>query len=384
MRKFQCHYRYSILLMIFATGCIEAYAPPVVDAEVNYLVVDGSLDSSSGSAQVKLSRAVSLSSAKPPSPELNSKVSVEGNDGSRYPLAEIGDGVYQQSGLAIANTSEYRLHIKTSSNSEYVSDYIRIKTTPPIDEVKWASNPRNDGIDILISSHDDTKNSRYYSWSYEETYENEAPYFNLGIVQQGSELPTAVPKGQETYLCWKTLPSTKISITSTDKLTDDVVSNFPLALIPIGSPKVIIKYSILVKQRVLNKQAYAYWLALQKTTETLGGLFDPQPGRVAGNIHNINDPNIPAIGYFDVGSTQQKRIFIDSKEIPANLKSFKSYDGCPVDTVKLEDLSKFDYVGNSLIERIPKAPGPGTYGYKYTFSSCTTCQGVTSKPPFWE
>src|SRR5436189_6381773 len=36
------------------------------------------------------------------------------------------------------------------------------------------------------------------------------------------------------------------------------------------SQKLVIKYSILAKQRAISRQAYDYWLNLQKTTESLG------------------------------------------------------------------------------------------------------------------
>lgn len=368
--------------LFIASGCIEAYVPPIVDSEVNYLVVDGSLDGSDGTAQITLSRAVGLSSKKPSPPELKAKVSVEGSDGSSFALKEIGDGFYQQSGLTIVNTNEYRLRIKTADNAEYVSDYAKIKITPPIDELKWTANPRNDGIDILLNTHDDTRNARYYVWTFEETYENEAAYRAILKVANGSVVP--IPVEEDNYRCWKTITSKKIIISSTNQLVDDAVYNFPVTVIPLGSPKVIIKYSVLVKQRAISKQAYNYWLALQKTTETLGSLFDPQPGKVVGNIRNVSDPTVPAIGYFDVGSTQSKRIFINSTDLPANLRSYKSYGSCRSDTVDVADIPKFDNVGNTLIGVIQS--GPSISGYSFTIASCTDCRinGVTTKPSFWQ
>src|SRR5690242_13902637 len=134
-----CRYPYLFLfLLALLSGCIEPYPAPVTDGEVNYLVVDGSLNSSAGSIQVKLSHAVPLASTEPPPPELMAQLSVEDSDGNTYPLIEKGGGLYEQLGLTIDIAKEYRLHIKTAANQEYRSDFIVAKQTPAIDSITWA------------------------------------------------------------------------------------------------------------------------------------------------------------------------------------------------------------------------------------------------------
>src|SRR5689334_14438189 len=97
-----CRAPYSLIsLFILAAACVEPYPPPVTDDEVNFLVVDGSVDDQGGVANVILSRAVPLASEATPPPELNAQVELEDSDGNTYALSEIGDGVYTQSGLPI-------------------------------------------------------------------------------------------------------------------------------------------------------------------------------------------------------------------------------------------------------------------------------------------
>jgi len=365
------------------TGCIESYPPPIINDEVNFLVIDGSVNTEDGSALVKLSHAIPLSSNEPFPPELNATVRLEDNDGNMYSLIETFGGNYEQSNLTLNDSKEYRLYVRTSNNTEYLSDFITIKQTPPIDSVNWAPSRTLEGIDIFVNTHDDSKNTRYYQWTFEETFQYEAPYYTFLKHQNGDIIP--IPNAEQTFTCWRTLPSQKILIGSSEKLSQDIIYNFPLTFIPKGSQKAIIKYSILVKQKALTREAYDYWLNLQKTTENLGGLFDPQPGQVTGNIHNITNPNAPALGYFDVGAAQETRFFVDANDLPEDLRTYKSLGFCIKDTVLVADLSGL--TSTDIIVDALYGNSTAPYGYTYSNSSCTDCRnqgGVSIKPSFWE
>ncbi len=379
-----CRIYYLILLCaIVVTSCIESYPPPIINEEVNFLVIDGSVNTEDGSAQVKLSHAIPLSSNESFPPELNASVRLEDNDGNVYTLIETTAGNYAQSNLTLNPTKEYRLYVRTSNNTEYLSDFVTIKQTPPIDSINWAPSRTIEGIDILVNTHDDTKNTRYYQWTFEETFQYEAPYYTFLKYENGEV--TSIPNEEQIFRCWRTLPSQKILIGSSEKLMQDIIYNFPITFIPKDSQKKIIKYSILVQQKALTREAYDYWLNLQKTTENLGGLFDPQPGRVTGNIHNISKPNAPVLGYFDVGAAQEKRFFLNASDLPEDLRNYKSYRNCAKDTVLVENLSELT-ISDLIIDPLY---GQGPTPYAYTFSNliCTDCRqqgGVTTKPPFWE
>jgi hypothetical protein len=375
--------RLSILFCFaFLIGCIESYPPPIIDDEVNFLVIDGFVNSKDGNARITLSRAVALSSTGSVPPELNAQVSIEDNDGNVYTLSETGDGVYQQSGLPILVSRQYKLHVKTADNHEYQSDFVTIKETPAIDSIHWKPSRTLPGIDILINTHDDSKNTRYYQWSFEETFEYEAPY-NAYLKYENQEI-VFIPQEEQTFRCWRVLPSQKILIGSSSQLNQDIIYNFPLSFIPKGSQKLTIKYSILVKQKALSREAYDYWLNLQKTTENLGSLFDPQPGRVRGNIRSVHHSNEPVLGYFDVASAQEKRFFLRASDLPDELRSFKSFGNCKIDTVLVEDLPNFD--SGALLNPVYQM-GPQPIGYTYTFFSCADCQtqgGEITKPAYWQ
>jgi hypothetical protein len=383
MKRHNPFYPFALILLSFATGCIEPYPSPVTNKEVSYLVIDASVNSIDGSALVRLSRATELSSKKSPPAELGAIVSLEDSDGNALGLTEKGDGAYEKSNLPIDKTKKYRIYIKTLNGSEYKSDFVTTKKTPAIDSITWSPSLNRDGVDIFVTTHDDTKASRYYQWSFEETYEYAASF--LASVRLEKDVVVLIPSNELTYTCWRTLPSQKVLVASTDRLTEDLIFKFPINSIPKGSQKTHLKYSILVKQKSISLDAYNYWLNLQKTTENLGSIFDPLPGRVVGNIHNITNNNEPVLGYFDIGEYQEKRIFIKNKELPNDLKYYVLDPTCELTKLLIADLNKLDVRSSSLVE--PLYQGTTIIGYYYSSKYCSDCRlqnGVTTQPPYWK
>ncbi|MFD0999748.1 DUF4249 domain-containing protein [Ohtaekwangia kribbensis] len=377
-------YRYSLLILLyiaFLTGCVEPYAPPVIESDTNYLVVDGFVNSTDGTATVKLSRAIPLSSTDSPPAETNATIFVEDDKGNRTALLGDQAGNYTGSGIPIDMGSKYRLRVRTFDTKEYLSDYIELKESPPIDDLKFI--PGDNSISIVVSTHDDTGDSRYYQWSYDETWEYTAVYVS-GLIWVDGEIIDR-PYSEYVHRCWRTTSSKHIIINSSEKLQQDMISEFPVVNISKGSQKLFIKYSMLLKQRVLTREAYDYWEELQKTTESLGGLFDPQPGKVTGNIHNVSDTGEPVLGYFSGGSVQEKRFFIGLLDLPDHLKAFQTVGNCTLDTLLLADVPNYYPDFNELIGTANN--GPILIGYTYSSKSCADCRtqgGTTTKPAFWQ
>ena len=144
---------------------------------------------------------------------------------------------------------------------------------------------RRDGINIYANTHDENNNGRYYQWRFVETWEYTSKYFPAYELRNGVALPNMVNVNQ----CWITRPSSEILIASSTQLNENAIRNFPLIFIPKGSQKISRRYSIIVEQRSLTKEAYDFWNELKKTTENLGGLFDPLPSKVIGNLRSKND-----------------------------------------------------------------------------------------------
>src|ERR1700743_2148844 len=128
------------LLILIATaiaGCKKPFTPTVISTSNSYLVVEGLINSGSDSTFIKLSRTVQLSDIISTNPELNATVTVEGDQHTSYPLKWTGRGNYSCAGLNLDNSHKYRLNIKTLSGKQYLSDYVAVVNSPPIDSISY-------------------------------------------------------------------------------------------------------------------------------------------------------------------------------------------------------------------------------------------------------
>src|SRR5688572_21927206 len=272
-------YRKMFCLLLILGSCLEPYEPPVMKGNVDYLVVDGFIDSNTGSASVVLTRANVLTEIKDPLPEVNAQVSIEDNTtGTIYSLADQGNGRYSSSMLTPDPLGTYTLHIQTENGSDYRSEPVQLKQSPAIDSVTWKPTP--DGVEVYVNTHDASAGTRYYRWEFEETWEYNSVYESSFKRVDG--LPVLRNENERIYVCWRTLLSSDILLSSSLRLTEDRISDYLINFVPQGSIKLSRTYSILVRQYALSEDAFNYWQQLQKTTESLGGLFDPQPARITG------------------------------------------------------------------------------------------------------
>jgi hypothetical protein len=367
----------SVAVVLIATGCLDPYPPPLPKGEVNFLAVDGFLNSSNGLARVKLSRALPLESTSPFPPVQSASVRIARLGGTSFDLTEVAPGLYQTNRPDLQVGSSYRLELITPDRVEYQSDYVVLKQSPVLEDVSWTAD--EGGITIHVDSRDPTGNTRYYQWLYNETWEYDADVFSAFVVKFG----TVVPRGLNDFVhvCYSSAESFRVMIGSTRHLTGDFINDYPLLYIPKASKKLSRTYSILVQQRALDETSYSYWLQLQQTSENLGGLFDPLPAESRGNIHSTTNPDKIALGYFTGGGVEEKRIFIRHGDLPDNLKVVKRRF-CVNDTIppfRIRDLAD----GTPLITPLGV---PIPVGYVTTAKNCLDCRtegGTLTKPSFW-
>ena len=60
-----------------------------------------------------------------------------------------------------------------------------------------------------------------------------------------------------------------------------------LVYISNETPRLKLKYGLLVKQHSLTKEAYRYWELLKSQLDNPGSLYETQPSNAQGNIYNI-------------------------------------------------------------------------------------------------
>jgi hypothetical protein len=361
-------------------SCLEPYAPPGSGGNVDILVVDGFFNSTTGDVHIKLSHTKPIDSEEDFRPESSAQVTLESESGDQFDVSETNVGTYVRSGLAPDLNQRYRIKIKTNASKEYVSDFVELLQSPLIDSVTWA--PKNGGVSIRVNTHDPTNQTVYYQWRYQETWKYSADYYSVYKMENGNAVLRRYD--ELLYFCWHDQPSKQILVGSSNRLSADVIRDFQINFLEVPSQKINLRYSILVQQNALSRDAYDFWSQLKQTTENMGGLFDPQPGKVVGNVHCVSDPNEPVLGYFGGGSTHEQRIFIDWKDLPKELQLKMPTSTCQVDSISVEAIGGFSEGSYLLLDAIYRI---SLEGYTYTSASCADCRydgGTLTEPDFWE
>ena len=388
-----CRALLGTVALALLAGCTDAYLPDVITAPPGYLVVDGFLNAQ-GVTTIKLSRTYAVASKAAAPVETRANVYIEDEAGTRLLLSESTTvkGTYTSAALTLNTGRRYRLHLNTLAGKEYASDYVPVKITPPIDAVNWRTD--NNGVNILVNTHDAANTTQYYRWDYVETWEI-IPIYQPSVEYVNNRMRSIVVPFPAT--CWGNSLSTTVQIYKTTALTQDVVADFQLKQLPISSERLFSLYSILVQQHALTKEEYAYWELLRKNTESIGSLFDPQPAQLTGNIHCISNANEVALGFVGAHSMQEKRIFIHRADLPRNWRVLTGYESClPPDTVFVDRptppppnpavvLQSYFGGGSFLpIDELYSQRGI-LIGYTAKSRDCIDCRtrGTSTKPSFW-
>jgi hypothetical protein len=370
-----------IAVIVAIYSCQKPIDIKATTTNANILVVEGLINAGSNLTTIKLSRTVTIGNKTTANPEGGATITIENAQATVATLNEVSKGTYSSAAiLNLDKTKQYRVRIKTANGKIYLSDLVDVKITPPIDSVGYTF--KNNGIQIYANAHDDTNNSRYYLYDYAEAWIFNT-FYSSGYVSNGSGLSPRTP-AQIVSSCYNETATANIFLNSTAALSQDISYQFPLIFIEGTSERISVRYSILVNQTVLTKDAYVFWENLKKSTESLGSIFDVQPSQLIGNIHNVTDPTEPVIGYISAGTTQSKRIYINKRDLPVSFVTKYPYS-CRVDTAKSPgDIAT--YVISLTAGTTPLHPNPDGPGYLFTDRTCADCtiRGKVQKPAFWQ
>jgi hypothetical protein len=371
---------FSVILIITLAvmySCIEPFSPPEVNSDQNYLVVDGFLNVGQDTSVIELRRTQNINQMATSAGETGATVSAETEAGEKYLFAEGRGGAYKLPPRLFNRSVKYRLRIKTKSGKEYLSDYVAVSVTPPIDSLTSRFDPGQDAMVFYVNAHDAQNKTQFYRWKFEETWEYRAAYFStLEVVNK-----KIVTREKDINQCWGSMRSGSILLGTTVKLSSDIIKDLPLFKVPVSTNKLFIKYSVLVKQYGLTRPAFEYWTSLSKTTQGTGSLFDPQPSQVTGNIQSTTDSNDLVFGFFSAATEETKRLTITPR--------LGNYPRCA-------DPDTFDIVCRPLSDRqcaLETTALLMSYGgirSEYILGappSCIDCRvqgGTTERPAFWD
>ncbi len=92
------------------------------------------------------------------------------------------------------------------------------------------------------------------------------------------------------------------------------VAFFPIVPLHFGS-----RVYLQVEQYSISSPAYTFWKTLNDIKNLQGGLFDPAPAALTGNISNVNNDGELVVGYFFASDVATRARFINRTELPVQV-----------------------------------------------------------------
>ena len=364
-----------MMILLLPGACIESFDPDIEKYE-NILVVEGIITDKKEVYTVRLSRTLKFNENRPIM-VTGALVEVLDDLGNLFTFTESSDGIYTSDTSSFVGVPgrSYMLMIQTDDGSNYASSSDLLKAAPPIDSVfhsyKEISLPDNEllqGIEIFLDTNDPQDETRFYRWEWIETWEFSVPYTKLGY--------------EAREFCWASAPSDQIVIASTMQLSSDVVNDQLLYFVNNRSNRLLKTYSTLIRQYALTDNTYSFWRKIELLSEHTGSLFDPPPASVTGNVSNINIPNEPVLGYFQVSGVTEKRLFFKHEELPSLFRAPTEYEFCStVDVVGPGET----YIQKGWIVMLRYLDLGIEHTILINYAACYDCtaRGSNRRPDYW-
>jgi len=383
MRQIQL---YLIGMIALLAGCREPFEPEIEASDLNVLVVEGYLDSEGLSSILDLSYTRSIQGDLGLKPVvLGASIYLENPAGDRYTLREIGNGSYEFK-HDIPEDDSYVLRIFLPDGTSYSSSDLVPLVTPEIIDAGFEKNEA--GVEIFLTTKGNEAADDFL-WTFEETWA-----FRPAISSQvkydplKKDVVLRTPDERIDY-CYRSVRNSDLVLETSSRFEDQFVFRQSINQINQGDERLTVRYSILISQKALTKDAAEFWEILKKNTDDLGSIFSPLPSIIRGNLTQDQNPEVPVIGQIGLGKIQQRRIFIDIREVSPWRAEVPEYEGCllSADTVLVRDYdSRFKSGVN--IPAIPIIPD-GAFnpiGYRYSSLKCVDCtqRGTNVKPDFWK
>lgn len=384
VKKFLYVLALQLLPFIVLLGCRDPFEPDVTTQDLNYLVVEGYIETDDQESILKLSRTNPIRGESMFRMESGAQISLVSENGETWSFVEKEPGIYGLTGN-FDPTLSYKVNILLRNSEEYESDLLVPKISPPIQSIGFTRN--EDGVNIHVSTQGNS-DAVYFLWDYEETWLFRPPFptpYIFNSVTGGIDLREPSQQGG---LCWLDNKINRIVLDNASRFANNRIDQKEIVFIPNLSEKLMTRYSILVRQRAVDKDAFGFWEIMRKNTEDIGGIFSPMPSLIGGNINPVNSSATAAIGFLSMGKSSFERFYINVQDVRPWDVFIPDYLGCRVepDTIRPPSYAlEFSGPNFSPTVQVVNEMG-GIIGYRGAQTRCVDCtlRGSNVRPEFWE
>ncbi|MDC6364838.1 MULTISPECIES: DUF4249 domain-containing protein [Flavobacteriaceae] len=388
----------NILIAFFGIihyGCIEPFVTSFENFE-SALVIEATITDELRQQRVLLTRTYEFEEDGP-SAVTGAIVSVDDGSGNVYDFADTGEGIYVSSqAFAAQPNRDYKLSVRTSNGRSYASSSVQLTSAVSLDNVsakRITTDLEEDGIAILVSAFDPTGNAKNFRYEYEETFKIIAPTWTpvslIGDPEGGCGV-IKVPNTADEEVCYRTDLSNRIVLASTEDLKENRIENFRVRFISSENYIISHRYSILVRQLVQSNEAFTFYETLNELSSSESLFSQVQPGFLEGNVFSEDDENERVLGFFDVSSVSEQRIFFNYRDFYQDEPLPPYADACSPSAPVIANM------GGCVLRPIIES-GAGIYAednpeiganegpYLIVPRVCGDCRelGTTEEPAFW-
>jgi len=375
-----------ILSLAFALrACVEPFEP-LIEEEMELMVIDGILNDRDSIQTISVSRSSPYNNPEF-FPVTGCVVRVVDNLGTGLVFREEEEGLYQahaDPGFILAGLA-YKVTVFTPDGVEYESEYDTLTACPPVAqlvyEVETLGTTDPDisyhGIRFYLDVAGGSGDTRNYMWMYEETWEYHA-YYPLQYSWDGAMLYDHSPEMEGVSVCYLSKRLNEYQVGSTALLTGNEIRKQPIYLVSNQSPRLLEKYSLLVLQHSLSVGAYDYLERLRSQSGSPGGLYETHPASSRGNIYNVDNAEEKVLGYFFASQIKEKRIMVDEK-FDFWIPKFT----CPLDTAWSPSAFGYEplyYMYSGAFD----SQGPPYISSSLECHNCLLRGGTNVKPEYWD
>jgi hypothetical protein len=305
-------------ISLIVAGCIDQIPFPDVGARADQYVFQGLVELGAESArlEVYINRLAPFDETAPPAPVDGAEVRVRNDRGQEIELPPAGAGRYATQveatqAFEVAPGLLFQLSARLPGGARYESSWEPLPAAPAPSALSFSRSTRQElnaagnivarqyvdfflRTPLLAPGHSERA---YLKWDFIGAFE----------LRETPPMPPAFANA-----CYVENPVglNQVVIFNGQAANADTLSNFAIYSEPLDF-RFSFGYYLTALQRSLSPGAYRYWEQVREIVARQGGLFDPVPGPVLGNVRNVDEANETVAGYFYAVSTDTVRVFVN-------------------------------------------------------------------------
>jgi hypothetical protein len=317
-----------ISVVLLFSSCIEEFDAQTKSFE-RLLVINALLTDEEKKHHVQLSRVFSFEEDIP-EVETGARVMIIDEVGIEYPFEEVAPGDYASvNAFAAKEGSTYNLVVTLADGQKYISDKVTTPQKVPIDQLnakRYFNDQGEEGVGIFLDNTSGQGDATFFRYEYEETYKIIAPNWDPFEMVVGHYIACdsiwyrvdIKPRTEEQRICFGTAKSNRLIMTNTSELELAKVKDFEIRFINRNNYIMSHRYSLLARQYSQTREAYNFYEALSDFSSSSLVFSNVQPGFLEGNIFPVNKSTEKVVGYFEVTSVAEKRMYFDYQDLFPN------------------------------------------------------------------